>query len=161
MEIYGYTKSHIEQKKERKVSSLIVLAVFIGIGLLLSYYFENYKLIIVIILSFFYIFLVAEIFKDQKKISNEIILDLMSKGQKNKVFINTLNQMLEDNGYINDADLKGLYNKFSLKNEEYKQYYLARVKHEHYTNDHINTWESLKYNDEILKQIKSIVNCKF
>ncbi|WEH90839.1 hypothetical protein PX669_19375 (plasmid) [Acinetobacter soli] len=103
--------------------------------------------------------------KDLTKIYDKHVELLMLIGQKNPVFINTLDYMLKKNGSVNAADLKGLMSEIYWENKYFDEQLFNKAidKNSMDSSDRKISEIYIKYtvNRKILECIKTILKTEY
>lgn len=127
MQLYGTVKTHKEQRKFRLNELLKSYLLFVVTVLIVSFFIWMYiggkymNVLLPFVLFSGFVMIAFNHLKDLTKIYDKHVELLMLIGQKNPVFINTLDYMLKKNGSVNAADLKGLMSEIYWGNKYFDE----------------------------------------
>ncbi|QNX28692.1 hypothetical protein IC791_21565 (plasmid) [Acinetobacter seifertii] len=127
MQLYGTVKTHKEQRKFRLNELLKSYLLFVVTVLIVSFFIWMYiggkymNVLLPFVLFSGFVMIAFNHLKDLTKIYDKHVELLMLIGQKNPVFINTLDYMLKKNGSVNAADLKGLMSEIYWENKYFDE----------------------------------------
>ena len=167
MNIYGTVKPHSEQRKIRLMevakSCGIYIVLSITVLFLLWVYFDiNLGKIMIPIIGVPCIWIAIDLLKDLKKVKVDDVAKLLAFGEKNTVFVNTINCMLEKNGSLNFSDLKGLQNEMYWANLEIKRVLDLAAKGvivgSQNDKNMAATYIEYENNNSIIEQIKKVIS---
>ncbi|CAM0791748.1 hypothetical protein MASRES_GEN12929_17020 [Acinetobacter baumannii] len=167
MQVYGTVKSHNDQRDFRVKELIKSYIVFMATVLIVCFFiwmfigdkYMNVWLPFVLISGF--VKIAFDHLKDLAKIYDRHIELLLVIGEKNTVFINTIEGMIKKNGCVNSADLKGLMSEIFWENKHLHSVMFEKSvdKNSYNDKDHKLSELYIKYsiNEKILDCIKTIL----
>ena len=171
MQLYGTVKTHKEQRKFRLNELLKSYLLFVVTVLIVSFFIWMYigdkymNVLLPFVLFSGFVMIAFNHLKDLTKIYDKHVELLMLIGQKNPVFINTLDYMLKKNGSVNAADLKGLMSEIYWENKYFDEQLFNKAidKNSMDSSDRKISEIYIKYtvNRKILECIKTILKTEY
>ncbi|MBP4413250.1 hypothetical protein ITF76_18960 [Acinetobacter baumannii] len=171
MQLYGTVKTHKEQRKYRLNELLKSYLLFVVTVLIVSFFIWMYiggkymNVLLPFVLFSGFVMIAFNHLKDLTKIYDKHVELLMLIGQKNPVFINTLDYMLKKNGSVNAADLKGLMSEIYWENKYFDEQLFNKAidKNSMDSSDRKISEIYIKYtvNRKILECIKTILKTEY
>ncbi|HCW4204390.1 hypothetical protein ILT24_16855 [Acinetobacter baumannii] len=171
MQLYGTVKKHKEQRKFRLNELLKSYLLFVVTVLIVSFFIWMYiggkymNVLLPFVLFSGFVMIAFNHLKDLTKIYDKHVELLMLIGQKNPVFINTLDYMLKKNGSVNAADLKGLMSEIYWENKYFDEQLFNKAidKNSMDSSDRKISEIYIKYtvNRKILECIKTILKTEY
>ena len=171
MQLYGTVKTHKEQRKFRLNELLKSYLLFVVTVLIVSFFIWMYiggkymNVLLPFVLFSGFVMIAFNHLKDLTKIYDKHVELLMLIGQKNPVFINTLDYMLKKNGSVNAADLKGLMSEIYWENKYFDEQLFNKAidKNSKDSSDRKISEIYIKYtvNRKILECIKTILKTEY
>lgn len=171
MQLYGTVKTHKEQRKFRLNELLKSYLLFVVTVLVVSFFIWMYiggkymNVLLPFVLFSGFVMIAFNHLKDLTKIYDKHVELLMLIGQKNPVFINTLDYMLKKNGSVNAADLKGLMSEIYWENKYFDEQLFNKAidKNSMDSSDRKISEIYIKYtvNRKILECIKTILKTEY
>lgn len=171
MQLYGTVKTHKEQRKFRLNELLKSYLLFVVTVLIVSFFIWMYiggkymNVLLPFVLFSSFVMIAFNHLKDLTKIYDKHVELLMLIGQKNPIFINTLDYMLKKNGSVNAADLKGLMSEIYWENKYFDEQLFNKAidKNSMDSSDRKISEIYIKYtvNRKILECIKTILKTEY